>query len=238
MRLDNQEIYNFLFEQGVRSLHHANTLATSLTFIQNGGLLSRGAVEDRGLFQTRQQSDNEDKMYGVWHDIFFDSKDLHGHFPRQNLYGPILFKFNLQVILSPDLDISITKNNPMFWNAETRDTDKYFLNMKDVRENWDRYDLQRKMITLRFQKNILPFDHLENIIVDDPNVTIYEDTILHNESLNALNNEINKNKNLIGKVSVRTCTRCYCQSNYLRDYGALKLAKAFLPNSHPRFSNS
>lgn len=82
MRLDNRELHDLLIEKGVTHFYHANTLATSITFIENGGLLSRGDVETNGFFQTPQTSDADDVMFDVWHDVFIDIVDLHGLFPR------------------------------------------------------------------------------------------------------------------------------------------------------------
>jgi len=238
MSLNNDEIHAFLKERGFTHLHHANTVATSLTFLKSGGILSREAVEKKGLFQTSQLSDNDDKVHGVWNDVFFDTKDLHGFFPRQNLYGPVLFKFNLDVILQKGIEISITKNNPMFWVKGIKEEDKYFNSIDDFKTNWDKYQLQRKMVTIRNQNDAIPFTFLENIILDDPNVTIWGNIVLLNESNFALKKVLEQVEELQKKFSIRAPHNCYCQTNYLNDYGALKLAKYFLPINHPNFNNS
>lgn len=238
MALNNQGIYNFLKEHAVTHLHHANTVATSLTFINSGGLLSRAAVEKKGLFQTTQLSDNDDKVHNVWNDVFFDTKDLHGYFPRQNLYGPVLFKFSLDLILQDGIEISITKNNPMFWHKGIKLEDKYFNDIKDLENNWDNYQLQRKMITVRNHDDVIPFTHLESIILDDPNVIIWGDTLLLKESFSALKHGVEHLNDLKEKLSIRANhTSCYCQTNYLNDYETIKLAKFFLPVNHPKFNN-
>ncbi|WP_114940416.1 hypothetical protein [Mucilaginibacter endophyticus] len=239
MRLDNASIHEFLVANDITHLHHANSLATSITFFRAQGLLSRGFVESQNLFQTRQLSDDDDKNNDVWNDIFFDSRDLHGHFPRQNLYGPILFKFNIDLLLKEDLQIYITKSNPMFWDEKTKPEDKYFLDMDDVRDNWNKYELQRKMITVRFQDAPIDFEHLEKIIIDDPHVIIYGKTELLHEATRALNAELNKYPELKKLVELRNCGgNCFCKTNYLNQYNASKLAKFFLPNTHPHFNNS
>jgi len=237
MRLNNIEVYNFLLREGLTSLHHANSLATSITFVQNNGLLSRGAVEDKGLFQTSQLSDDDDRKNNVWHDIFFDTSDLHGHFPRQNIYGPILFKFDSSVLLNESLQIYITKINPLYWNPQTKEEDKYFQSVDEMANTWSDYELHRKMITIRFMDSILSFEHLQNIIVDNPGVTIYDDTILFNECYNAISQEVKKNSFLSDKLIIRQCSNCFCHENYLHQYGAPKLSKFFLPNTHRRFTN-
>lgn len=77
MRLDPQEVRRVLAARGVESLHHANTVRTAGTFLRAGGLMSRGAVEDLGLDQTPQGSDEADRRYEVWYDIFLDRVDIH-----------------------------------------------------------------------------------------------------------------------------------------------------------------
>ena len=68
---------SILKEKKVKHLYHANTVATACTFLENGGLLSRGYVEDHDLFQTSQRSDEHDQHVDVFYDIFFDSVDVH-----------------------------------------------------------------------------------------------------------------------------------------------------------------
>ena len=72
------EVYAVLRQIGVTQLHHANTVTTSCTFLEQGGLASRGFVEDRHLSQTAQPASDEiDKRYGIWHDVFLDHVDIH-----------------------------------------------------------------------------------------------------------------------------------------------------------------
>ena len=118
MKLNNSELHALFVEKDITHLHHANTVATSITFIESGGLLSRADVEDHNLCQTVQASDDEDKQFDVWHDVFVDTADLHEWFGRQNIYGPILFKFNIVFLLSDELEVWVTKNNPMYWQGE------------------------------------------------------------------------------------------------------------------------
>lgn len=71
------EIKSYLLKKNITELFHANTVTTSLSFISEGGLLSRGEVEKRGLKQTSQLSDDDDKLYNIWNDVFFDSCDVY-----------------------------------------------------------------------------------------------------------------------------------------------------------------
>jgi hypothetical protein len=91
MHLPREDVIRTLDRKGNGYLYHANTIRTSCTFLANGGLLSRGAVEARGLQQTPQRSDGDDRRYGVWDDIWLDGVDIHAQARRENVYGPVLF---------------------------------------------------------------------------------------------------------------------------------------------------
>ena len=136
MKLDPIEVLDLLKEKNIDFLFHANTVATACTFIEQGGLLSRGAVEDSGLLQTPQMSDELDKKYNVWNDIFFDSIDLHKKFKRQNYYGPVLFKFDVNILASPNMpELWITRDNPTRWNYKQTDSDRYFQSLEELEES-------------------------------------------------------------------------------------------------------
>lgn len=235
MRLNNKDFLELLIEKGVTHLHHANTVATSITFIENNGLLSRGDVADNGLFQTEQASDEDDIRFDVWGDVFVDTVDLHGLFPRQNLYGPVLFKFNLEFLLNDDLHIWVTKNNPMFWTDNLTEEDKYFQSVDELRKRWYQFDTQRKMVTIRKPKKPILFQYLEEIIIDNPKVIINGNIRLKLESMNALYFATEKHPNLRRLIRERECKYCFCTKNYLDDIPVAELARLFLPKNHLYF---
>jgi hypothetical protein len=154
---------------GIDYLYHANSVRTACTFLQCGGLLSRGAVEDRGLRQTWQKSDDTDKKFGVWYDIFLDDCDLHNRSNRINYYGPVLFVFNLDILLRPHLPkMRVTKSNPQDWNENQTERKRYFYDLHEIK-NYYSYGTFAQILTLRQTKDILVFgDSLEKIILDDP----------------------------------------------------------------------
>lgn len=147
MRLDNKELHRLFTNKGIFYLFHANTVATFITFIEQSGLMSRGNIEKMGLFQSIQSSDAIDKVHNVWNDIFADTVDIHGYFPRQNYYGPISMQFSIDFIVNESPEIWITKDNPINWSKNTIEQEKYFVSVEELERDWNLYERQRKMVT-------------------------------------------------------------------------------------------
>jgi hypothetical protein len=231
MRLDNEELYNFVIGKEILALYHANTVSTSITYFQNGGLLSRGAVENLGLYQTHQSSDDIDKVLGVWDDLFIDTTDLHSFFKRENHYGPILFELDRELIKDKSFEIWITKNNPIYWNKDTPTEERYFQNIDELKELWNTIPRQRKMIIIRNNSTPVLFNYVRRIIVDDPKVSITEKeqkTHLFNTVQRKIKEIITDTSPLNGKFTTRTCDYCYCTSNYLNQRSVNELKRLFL----------
>lgn len=232
MRLNNEELYNFFIEKEILALYHANTVGTSITYLRNGGLMSRGFVENSGLFQTPQSSDNIDKVLDVWNDIFIDTTDLHSFFSRENYYGPILFELDRELIIDEKFEIWITKNNPIYWNSNTTLEDRYFQNVDELKALWNTIERQRKMITIRNNASPILFDYVRRVIVDDPKVSINEggNTIhVFNTAINKIKEIIHDQHPLKGKFTTRLCKNCWCISNYLTQRSPTDIKRLFLP---------
>ncbi len=227
MKLDNHELHDLLVEKDINYLYHANTVATSISFIEAGGLVSRGGIENLSLYQTSQMSDELDKKFDVWNDVFLDTTDLHGFFPRQNLYGPALFKISISFLLENKHNIWITKDNPKYWNDRLKMSEKYFSSVDELREDWEKYEQQRKMITIKNELNPILFDYLKRVIVDNPKVML-DGINLFDKAKEALINAIGKNKSLRKKFMTRPkCGYCYCTDNYLNSISAEDLKRLF-----------
>lgn len=235
MKINNLRLHQFFTEKNIMHLHHANSLATASSFIRENGMLSRGCVEEKGLFQTEQSSDEIDKKYDVWDDVFVDTVDLHGHFPRQNLYGPVLFKFSIDILLKDEIDIWITKDNPIYWNQYTTSEEKYFQGIEDVIQNWDNFDIQRRMVTIRKPKRPVLFESLVEIKLDNPEVEIYEKVNPFDEAREALNQLTIDKLEIRELINQRECNFCYCCDNYLKQTSAEQIARLFLPQTHTNF---
>ena len=180
--MTNKDIQRILLEKEVAHLYHANSMATACTFLENGGLLSRGAVEDFGLYQTPQETDATDKLLDVYYDIFFDSVDIHERIGKINHYGPIVFVYSTDVLETlPEGTIQITKYNPIRWFPNTPENKRYFSSEEELYFGYTKGDFTQH-ITLRHQTEALPFDYLEKIIIDNPmidNTSYFENAYCH-----------------------------------------------------------
>ena len=108
--MTNFEIKQVLINNDVQHLYHTNTVETALSFLQCGGLLSRGICADMELPQTPQYTDALDRRYNIFYDIFFDSTEIQ-KITGYSAYGPVLFQYNLDVLDSiEEGHILITKS--------------------------------------------------------------------------------------------------------------------------------
>jgi len=223
MKLVNREVHDFLKNHKVDYLFHANTVATSISYLEIGGLLSRQSVENRKLYQTSQNSDFQDKRFNVYNDIFFDTIDLHKYFSRNNYYGPVCFVFSTDILLSSNFDIWITKQNPINWKSSMKDTDKYISDLDELESTWND-NRQKKMLTIKNISDPISFQDLQSIIIDNPQ--IIKDRINYfEEALNGIEKAGNSFQN---KISERSCSNCYCHLNYSK-MDSNRLNKLFLP---------
>lgn len=171
--MNGTDVYRVLQGIGAVRLHHANSVTTSGTFLEQGGLASRGFVEDRRLKQTSQNSDTIDKRYAIWHRVFVDHVDIHHRGGRRrgpNLYGPVLFWFELDTLLGlPEgTDVLITKTNPVHWFDNQPDTDRYFQSVEELAEKIQFGDFD-KMLVIYTPTGKLDFlNRRARIILDDP----------------------------------------------------------------------
>jgi hypothetical protein len=228
MNLHPIRLHKLLKENGVNFLHHANSVATSITYIENKGLLSRGAVKNLGLYQTGQTSDKIDKQFDVWDDIFLDTQDLHHHFLRQNSYGPVLFKFSIDFLLKTKYEIRVTKNNPIHWSARDLNKKRYFSSVRELRETWGNYKTHRKMVTIRKNTKPILFKYLREIVLDEPGLLL-DGVDLFQIAKKALTKAL-RNVDVDLKVQTRKCpSACWCKNNYFKQVSERDLKRLFDP---------
>ncbi|NMA85012.1 MAG: hypothetical protein GX962_14250 [Epulopiscium sp.] len=213
MELNAKDVVDVLDNKGIKYLYHANTVLTSCTFLKNSGLLSRGAVESHNLRQTYQYTDQIDKQYNIWYDIFLDNCDIHKRGSNRNLYGPVLFCFDLKILLRKALPpIYITKKNPSNWDNTDHKGDRYFQSIEELEKEYI-FGTYGHTITLKNTNQVLPFGRdLKQIIIDDPQVdNLYKNAV--EEIIKAgKKGNINNIKNLIIR---RECNlNCKCEQYY------------------------
>lgn len=113
---DGEEIARLLWKNGFRHIHHANTASTALTYIKNGAILSRQFIDSHRdkYWQTMQGTDEKDKEYNIFNDIFFDIENI-WELSRINFYGPVVFQFPISVLSGKK--VRITTCNPKNWDT-------------------------------------------------------------------------------------------------------------------------
>ena len=179
------KLYDLLKAKGVTSFFHANTVKTAKSFITNNALLSRGCLEKNKIDMTPQISDDKDKEFGVWNDIFLDGKDLSELYSRPNNYGPITFVMSLELLKSDDIgDILITRNNPMYWKSNYTNEQKYLLNIDEVKELYlaGHYSsFGRIMFTFKNADNKIKLSEFcEKIIIDKTVNNYFNENLITN----------------------------------------------------------
>lgn len=169
--MTGQEVYEVLAAKGVQHLHHANSVMTSSSFFQLGGLASRALVEQQGLPQSNQITDDIDRAYGIFSDVFVDTVDIHRRRGDRNKYGPVLFVLDVRVLLALPIgsQVLVTRLNPSKWPKQTQtDAQRYFLTQAELAQgigvgNFDH------MLVLRCPGGLLPLPgYLQQIVLDEP----------------------------------------------------------------------
>ena len=204
-------VKNCLLSVGVDHLYHANSVVTALSYINAGGLLSRQAAENLGVPQTAQYSDDIDRHFGIYNDIFFDSVDIHSRAHCPNDYGAVMFVYSVNVLDTlQDYDICITKDNPIYWEDGMQDNEKYFSSEQEILFGFSKGDFN-KHITIKDISVPLSFNYLEEIVIDNPGRMNYE---LLAEAKRALEAAA-KNIGLRIPITVRNCSAiCGCHQKY------------------------
>lgn len=200
-------IKNTLLRKGITELYHVNSVQTSATFFSVGGLLSRGAVEGKGLKQTSQITDSDDKLFNIWNDVFFDSCDIHSRIKKPNSYGPVCFVFDVDLMDYEYLpDIKITLQNPKSW-ANQKSNNRYITDIEQFKKN--NFGME---LTLVNCMDVIPFNpYLKKVILDNPNT---ENNSLFIAAEKYLKEQIKDNK-LYCDFEIRICDKsCKCQEVY------------------------
>jgi hypothetical protein len=171
--MTGEEVYEAFRKIGATQLHHANTVATSCSFLGLGGLASRELVAKRGLPQTPQDSDEIDKKFEIWHCIFVDHVDIHnraGRVKGPNQYGPVLFVLDLRVLLGlpKETNVFVSKKNPIYFRTGEKARDRWYQSADELAADlqFGNFD---KMIVIETPSGLLKFPDGRAIVrLDSP----------------------------------------------------------------------
>jgi hypothetical protein len=155
--------------------------------LEQGGLLSRGFVESKGLKQTAQLSDEIDKKFLIWDHIFLDHVDIHGRAGRvkgPNQYGPVLFSFDLGVLLNlPESStVSVAKSNPIYWQDGQPDSERWFQSTDEFANNLKFGDFEKMLVILTESKRLDFPNRKVAIILDDPHRAVSSEVDAHGQA--------------------------------------------------------
>ena len=217
--MNSLEVKNVLGEKCVRYLYHANSVLTSISYLEHGGIMSREYTENCGYPQTPQQSDDTDRLFDIYNDIFLDSVDVHEYSKNVNHYGPVLFVYSLDVLDEvQDFDVCVTRINAMYrLESNVSESQRYYEDSTQLRASFVKGNFGQS-ITIRHISQPLSFDHLVKIIIDDPgeDKKAYLDNALY--TLKPLLKRIGK-ENIL---EIRHCDeKCRClevYNNYKEGY--------------------
>lgn len=215
--IPSKKLHTLLKERKISELHHANSVATACLFLRENSLLSRGTVERRGLLQTPQKSDREDKRYSIWFDVFVDNVDIHERARRYNEYGPVTFVFNSDLIDETLTGkIWVTKLNPTKW-AGKKEHQRWFQDMGDLEAHFTKGDFDH-MIVFRHSGGELPLDdYLTKIILDDPDIQTKKGIDMFSMGFGALRAAMAVS-GIAVPIERRKCgSSCTCLKEYKRD---------------------
>ncbi|MDO9043284.1 MAG: hypothetical protein Q7U64_13255 [Desulfocapsaceae bacterium] len=174
MELNALQVYEILKGRGVEFLHHANSVQTTCSFLRSGRLMSRGSIISSGLGQTPQYSDEIDKKYGIWFDVFTDTVDIHHRASRRNIYGPVLLKIKLEILQVPYMPpLWISKKNPTKWVDGEPLANRWCSSIEELKNQFIKGEFDQ-MIVFRHIGGSLPIkEYVSDIILDEPNQEYY-----------------------------------------------------------------
>ena len=221
--MTGSDVYNVLLAKGVDTLHHANTVTTSCTFLRIGGLASRGYVEDHRLPQTPQYSDDADKRLGIWYDVFTDGVDIHARGSIRNNYGPVLFMLPATILLKlpPGTAVLITRKNPVNWQPADTTADRYFMSPQELLSSYQYGDFGQHVV-MRSQGGFLQFDGSTlRLLLDDPQRALSGGADAYSHAVQRLNSAANDGTLVVDIIKRHCRPSCRCLSGHKLSYETL-----------------
>ncbi|SDH52077.1 hypothetical protein ACQ86K_12770 [Mucilaginibacter sp. P19] len=240
--LISKELFQVLQKKNVTYLYHANTVATSLTFIRAKALLSRFQVEADGLAQTSQTSDQKDKDHDVWDHLYLDGQDHHKEYSRANHYGPVVFIFKIELLNEDEFkQVYVMRSNPATWDENTTEVEKFYNDIDEVERDYKtntKLDSQI-MFTFRHQAYNLNLEkYLFAIGIDEPIIAVKVESgvqIGKRVNIRAIMKQAMEKNGLVDLPLLRRHNKvlhgcqCFFQYNYMYNFNKSKFLKLFDP---------
>lgn len=222
--MNGPDVLAVLREKRIDRLYHANSVTTSVTFLRQGGLVSRGTAEGNSWPQTPQYTDDIDRRYGVWNDVFVDSDDYHRRISNRNQYGPVLFVVDSSILnhLPANSDVHVTKTNPTKWSNGQGYGDRYFGMQDELRRSLTLGTFDQ-MVTLRIPGGILPFGQsLIEVVLDNPAGCRVDGSDAFTASMGQLTAG-EARSGVAAPIRARACNAgCRCVQMYQREWNRLR----------------
>ncbi len=218
MNLDASEVIEFLKSRGSRYLYHANSVITSCTFLENGSLLSRGAVEKLSVPQTPQSSDKIDRIRRIWNDVFVDAVDIHDRAYKRNLYGPVLFVLDIETLSRPPVtEVWITKKNPIHWKSNEPRKERFYTSINELKSNYTVGDFGAMLLFRNIDGELPLKSNLRYLLIDNPGSILLP--VRTETPLPASISSLRKSARLGGlkylRFRIRECSKfCQCHDEY------------------------
>lgn len=214
--MNGQEVFEVLQAKGILRLYHANSVTTSCTFLRQGALVSRGYAEANRLPQTYQYTDEKDKKYNVWNDVFLDTDDYHRRISDQNKYGPVVFMMDSQILtaLPSESHVLVTRSNPSDWlDSQTHD-DRYFSTKQQLLAGLS-LGTMSQMLTIRTPNSLLPFGRaLIEVVLDNPQQQLANQSDAFTSSMTNLSTAASSGS-VTAPLRSRNCNQgCKCVGTY------------------------
>lgn len=228
MELSAPKLHKILTEHGVKEIYHANSVTTACAFLKTGALLSRGTVERRGYQQTTQPSDKDDHEFSLWFDVFADTRDMHECIKKPNIYGPVLFVLNVDILKSPQLgNVWVTLEDPTNFHG-LPENKRWFQSLDDIAGRLTPGAFSQ-MLVFRHCGGELPYgEHLKRIVLDNPQRKTECDHDYYDVAYGALLLAQSQGPSTEVPIEERLCrSECDCIRTYHQDANHLK--KMFWP---------
>lgn len=192
---EKDKLIDLLEERGVK-FYHACQWADFKSYCIMGGIPSRGLMEANNLSFTKFDTDDKDKVNGVWNFVFGNLIDSGFHFSwygkneshvtTPNIFGPILFVFdpaafrdveNVGIALRSAGGKKFNRDLESLSTVEEVNTIFTHENIEDAPEERARAYVKftdklgaNPEVSCFIEDELLPFKYLVHVIVDDVNV--------------------------------------------------------------------